>query len=242
MDKALKLDALAIVAHPDDAELCMAGTLLKMTDAGKQVGIVDLTRGELGTRGSAELRDEEAARASEQLGLATRVNLDLGDGFFEETEETLRAIISQIRHLRPEVVFSNAPSDRHPDHGRGHSLVHRACFLSGLPKIETQWQQQPQAAWRPRQVFSGIQDHYHTPSFVVDITDYFARKLDVIRCYSSQFYNPESNEPETPISSLSFWKQLEGRALEYGRMMGVTYAEGFISTQPIGVESPLQLL
>lgn len=244
MDELKPLDVLAIVAHPDDAELCMGGTLLKMAAQGHRTGVVDLTRGELGTRGSADLRDREAADAAQVLGLSYRANLNLGDGFFEENETSLRAIITQIRHTRPRLVLTNAPTDRHPDHGRAEQLVQRACFLSGLPKIETYWEVEPQKAHRPAQVFAGVQDHHLQPSFVVDISAWYEQKLAAICCYASQFYDPHqpATGPQTPISTEEFWLSLQARAKEYGRILQVQYAEGFISRQPLWADTPLSFV
>jgi N-acetylglucosamine malate deacetylase 1 len=199
-----KLDILAIAAHPDDAELSCSGTLLKMAALGKSIGILDLTRGELGTRGTPEIRAQESAAASQVLGLSVRVNLGFQDGFFRNDEAHQRGIIQVIRRFRPEVLLINAPYDRHPDHGKGSELARDAAFLAGLRRIETTFEGQGQAPWRPAKVWKYIQDQLILPSFVVDITPYMEGKLDSIRAYSSQFYNPESDEPETYISSPNF--------------------------------------
>jgi bacillithiol biosynthesis deacetylase BshB1 len=239
----MKLDVLAIVAHPDDAELSMGGTLIKLAQQGKQVGVADLTRGELGSRGTPELRAQEAAAASQVMGLAYRYNLGLADGFFEVDMPSLLAVIQLLRSCRPTVVLTNAPEDRHPDHGRACALVKRACFLSGLLRIETKYANgKPQDCWRPAQVFHAIQDNWLMPSFVVDITDTYEQKLEAIRCYSSQFWQPYAKPedgPQTPISTQEFWDSLQGRAKEMGHFIRTQYAEGFISEGPLWAETPL---
>jgi N-acetylglucosamine malate deacetylase 1 len=227
----MKLDILVFAAHPDDAELSCSGTILKHVAAGKKVGIVDLTRGELGSRGSAEIRDKEAEESSKILGLSSRDNLDLGDGFFEINKDSLVALIQKIRLYRPTVVFCNAPEDRHPDHGRGSELASRACFLSGLVKIDT-----GQDLWRPKAVYHYIQDRYLKPDFSVDVTEFWEKKVESILAFSSQFYDPNSAEPETPISSKEFMQYIEGRATQFGRPINARYAEGFIADRVIGVE------
>ncbi len=237
----MKLDILVFAAHPDDAEISCAGTILKHIEAGKKVGIVDLTRGELGTRGSAELRAQEAAKASKLMGIHERENLDLGDGTFQNTIENRNRLIQQIRRFKPDIVLCNAVSDRHPDHGRSSKLESDACFYSGLPKIETKYEGQTQDAWRPKAVYHYIQDYLHRPDVVVDITGYFKRKIEVLEAYSSQFFDPDSIEPETPISSKNFWAFLEARARQFGRPIGVDYAEGFTAERYIGIDTFDQL-
>jgi N-acetylglucosamine malate deacetylase 1 len=228
-----KLDILAIAAHPDDAELSCSGTLLKMAALGKKIGILDLTRGELGTRGTPEIRDQEAAAAAKILGLHCRVNLGYRDGFFQNDEAHQRGIIEVIRRFRPEIVLINAPHDRHPDHGRGSALARDAAFFSGLRRIETSYRGVPQDAWRPAKVWKYIQDQFIMPDFVVDITDHIEGKLASIRAFSSQFYSPGSNEPETYISSQAFWDFILARASEMGHLGGVRYGEGFLSEKPL---------
>jgi bacillithiol biosynthesis deacetylase BshB1 len=232
----MKLDILAFGAHPDDIELAASGTLLHHRGLGQKIGVIDLTQGELGTRGNAALRLQEAEKAAQILGLSARENLGMADGFFEINENNLLKVVEMIRKYRPEVVFANAVSDRHPDHGRGAELVSRACFLSGLVKVETN--QQP---WRPKTFYNYIQDRGLTPNFVVDITPYWPKKLESIMAYSSQFYDPKSKEPASPISSKEFKDFLEARAREYGRMIGVEFGEGFTSERPIGIDSVLNL-
>lgn len=237
----MKLDILAFAAHPDDVELACSGTLMKHIDAGYSAGIVDLTRGELGTRGSADLREREAAASSKVLGISARENLALPDGFFEINRESTLKVIEQIRRFRPQVVFCNSISDRHPDHGRAAKLVSEACFYSGLRKIESQWQGEKQEAWRPQAVYHYIQDYYIKPDFVVDITAQWERKIESVRCFSSQFFNPESQEPNSPISTPEFMEFLEGRARDFGRPTGFTFAEGFTLERALGVEDVMGL-
>jgi bacillithiol biosynthesis deacetylase BshB1 len=231
----MKLHILALAAHPDDVELASSGTLLRHKAEGKNIGIVDLTRGELGTRGTPELRAVESAKASELLQLDYRANLGLADGFFTKNENSLKAIIQQLRHTQPDVVLANAISDRHIDHGRAADLVADACFLSGLRKIETEFEGKQQEPWRPKAVYHYIQDRYIHPSLVVDITPYWELKMAAIKAYSSQFYNENSTEPQTPISSAEFIDFLEARAREMGRIIGVTYGEGFTTQRAVGV-------
>jgi N-acetylglucosamine malate deacetylase 1 len=236
----MKLDVLAIAVHPDDVELCCAGTLMMEKAAGKKVGVVDLTRGELGTRGTAELRDKESARAAEVMQLDVRENLGMADGFFRNDESHQRLLISAIRTFQPEIVLASALADRHPDHGRAGNLISEACFLSGLRKIETLDKKgMPQSNWRPKYVFHYIQDRYYQPSFVYDITPVFDRKLQSIRAYSSQFFSTEygKDEPQTYISSPEFLNSIIGRHQMFGKMIGVAYAEGFISEKMIGIQN-----
>jgi bacillithiol biosynthesis deacetylase BshB1 len=235
------LHILAFGAHPDDVELSAAGTLLSHKEKGFRIGICDLTRGELGTRGSADLRDQEAAKSSAILGLDFRTNLNLGDGFFEETEETLLALIRVIRHTQPKIVLANALQDRHPDHARAASLTARACFLAGLPKIQTEWEGQTQYAHRPQTVYHYIQDRYTEPHLVIDIGDHLETKMQSILAFSSQFYDPNSQEPETPISGEAFLEGIRARAQAFGRLISCTYAEGFHTQKPIGALNLLDL-
>ncbi len=240
----MKIDILAFAAHPDDVELAAAGTLLAHIALGKKVGIIDLTRGELGTRGSAEIRDEEATESSKILGIHARENLRMRDGFFVKDEESLLKVITIIRKYQPEIVLCNSEFDRHVDHGRAADLVHEACFLSGLRKIVTQQDGKPQEAWRPKSTYHYIQDYYTKPDVIFDITPYFNQKNEAIKAFKSQFFNPDSNinEPETPISSADFWAFLEGRARQLGRLINVTYAEGFTVKRPVGSKDLTKLL
>jgi bacillithiol biosynthesis deacetylase BshB1 len=235
----MKLDILVFGAHPDDAELGAGGTIAKHIAKGKKVGIVDLTRGELGTRGSAEIRDKEAAAAGKILGLAVRHNLGFADGFFTNDKEHQMAVIRIIRKYQPEIVLCNAIDDRHIDHPRGSKLVSHACFLSGLIKIETKLStdSEKQEAWRPKVVYHFIQWKNLEPDFVVDVSGFIDKKVAAIEAYSSQFYDPKSNEPETPISSKNFIDSVVYRARDLGRMIGVTHAEGFNVERFVAVDS-----
>lgn len=239
----MKIDLLAIVAHPDDAELCCGGTLIKHQQEGFKIGIVDLTQGELGSRGSRDIRMEEAKRASELLKLSGRESLDLGDGKFENTHEDRLPIIQQIRRFQPEIVITNALSDRHPDHGRSAKLVADACFFSGLVRIETQFEGEAQQAWRPKNVWHMMQDHYHHPDIVIDVTDQWEKRQEAILAFSTQFHNPNdtSAEPKTPISGKDFWNFLDARGREMGRLIRTTYGEGFIKSRPVGVNNLFDL-
>ena len=233
----LKLDILAFGAHPDDVELGCAGTLLGAIAEGKKVGVIDLTKGELGTRGSISQRLSEAQLASELLGLSIRENLGMADGFFINNKEHQLIIIETIRRFQPSIIFCNAPEDRHPDHGRAASLIKEAAFLSGLEKIKTSHEGIAQEAWRPTQVFHYIQSRSLTPHFVVDISKHIEKKMEAILAHSSQFYDPKSNEPDTFISSAAFLEFVKGRAKELGQQIGVQYAEGFITQKTLGINS-----
>lgn len=237
----MKIEILAFGAHPDDVELSAAGTLLHHKALGHTIGIVDLTQGELGSRGTKETRHEEASDAAQILGLDTRINLKMADGFFTHSEENLRLIIEQIRRFKPEIVLANAISDRHPDHGKGSKLVSEACFLAGLRRIETTWDGVVQEAHRPKAVYHYIQDRMIDPDFVVDITSYVDRKFDAIKAYKTQFWDPNSKEPATPISGEEFFEFLRGRMAEYGRIIGAKYAEGFTVERIPGVNSLFDL-
>ena len=233
----MKLDILAFGAHPDDVELGCGGTIAKEVALGKKIGIIDLTRGELGTRGSAEIRDLEAGAAAKLLGVSTRENLNMRDGFFVNDEEHQLAIIRMLRKYQPEIVLCNAIDDRHIDHGKGSKLVSDACFLSGLTKIETSYDGKSQQAWRPKLVYHYIQWKNIEPDFVVDITGYNDKKIDAILAYSSQFYDPNSKEPETPIATKNFLESLNYRAQDLGRLVGADYAEGFTVERYLAVNS-----
>jgi bacillithiol biosynthesis deacetylase BshB1 len=234
----LKLDILVLPVHPDDAELGCAGVILKEIALGKKVGIIDLTRGELGTRGSAEVREKEAEESARVLGLTLRDNLSLPDGFFENTKEYQLKVIEAIRRHQPEIVITNAYHDRHPDHGRANELVETSAFLSGLRKIETKYDGVLQEAWRPVQVLHFIQDRYIKPDILIDVTAYWDKKIESIHAFGSQFFNPDwENEPQTYISSPNFIEVVEARAREFGKSIGVKYAEGFTSRKILGVDS-----
>jgi len=232
----IKLDILAIGAHPDDVELGCSATIAKEISRGKKVGVLDLTRGELGTRGSAEIRDKEAASAAEILGLTIRENLGFKDGFFVNDEDHQKAVIEIIRKYQPEVVLCNAVQDRHIDHGKGSQLVSDACFLSGLRKIETSFDLKVQEAWRPKQVYHYIQWENLKPDFVVDVTGFMDIKLKAVKAYSSQFYDPDSNEPVSPISSKNFLDSISYRASDLGRIIGKESAEGFTVERFVAVD------
>lgn len=236
-----QIDVLAIGAHPDDVELSAAGTLLKHRALGFTTGVIDLTQGELGSRGTKETRKEEAQAASAILGLTDRVNLKMADGFFEHSEENLRLIIEQIRRFKPQIVLLNAVADRHPDHGKGSKLASEACFLAGLRRIETSWDGQAQEAHRPKAVYHYVQDRYLEPDFVIDVTDFVEQKFASIKAYKTQFWDPNSSEPKTPISGEEFFEFLRGRMAEYGRSIGVRYAEGFTVERILGVDSLFDL-
>ena len=231
------VNILAFAAHPDDVELACGGTIIKHAALGQKVVIVDITAGELGTRGNAKLRAEEAKKSAKILGLYTRENLGLADGFFELSEKNKLAVVKMIRHYKPKIVLANAVSDRHPDHARAAQLVSEACFLSGLIKVETTHAGKKQEAFRPEFVYHYIQDHYIKPDFIMDITGYFDLKMDAIKAYKSQFHDPKSKEPATPISSLEFIKILEARCREYGRLIKTEFAEGFTVERPVGIEN-----
>jgi len=232
-----KLDILVFAAHPDDVELACSGTVLKHISLGYKVGIVDLTRGELGTRGSAEIRAEETKVASSILGIHSRENLGFRDGFFEIDEAHLLKVVEVIRKYQPELILANAASDRHPDHKRAGDLVSRANFLSGLVKIETA----NQTAWRAKVVYRYIQDNYIEPDFVVDISGFEAKKLEAIKAFKSQFYDPNSTEPKTPISREDFLDFILARAKQLGRPINAEYGEGFTVERYVGVDDLFEL-
>jgi N-acetylglucosamine malate deacetylase 1 len=233
---SLKLDILAIGVHPDDVELGCSGTLLKHLAQGKKVGILDLTKGELGSRGSGELRLIEAQNAAKILGVSVRENLGFADGFFKNDKEHQLAIIKIIRKYKPEIILCNAPKDRHPDHGRAAQLVSEACFYSGLLRITTELDGKAQEHYRPQAVYHYIQDRYLKPNFVVDVTEFVNQKMEAIMAFSSQFYNPDSKAPETPISSKKFIDFVKSRMADFGRDINAEYAEGFVTERVIGVE------
>lgn len=242
-NEPVKLDLLFIAAHPDDAELGAGGTILKHKAAGKKVGVVDMTRGELGTRGTAETRDLEAKEAAKILGLDVRENLGLRDGFFKNDEEHQLKIIEIIRKYQPEIVVTNAFYDRHPDHGKASSLVNDACFLAGLPKIKTSLNGIEQQAHRPRLLLHFIQDTYIKPDIIIDITDYHAQKLEAVKAYKTQFFVEGVNldEPQTYISNPDFMEGITSRARELGKMIKTSYAEGFLSKKVLGINSLFDL-
>lgn len=235
----MKLDILAFGSHPDDVELGCGATIAKEIASGKKVGIVDLTRGELGTRGTAEIRDKEAAASARILGVAVRENMEFADGFFVNDKDHQLEIIKMIRKYRPEIVLCNAVDDRHIDHGKGSKLVSDACFLSGLRKIDTKFDgdDEWQDAWRPKHVYHYIQWKNLKPDFVVDVSGFIDKKIAAIEAYASQFFDPESDEPQTPISSSNFFDSVNYRARDLGRLIGVEHAEGFTVERYLAVNS-----
>lgn len=240
----MKLDILVISAHPDDAELGCAGSILRHISLGYTVGIVDLTRGELGTRGTPQTRDQEAADSAKILGVAVRENLNLRDGFFSNTEADQLKVIQAIRHYQPEMIWTNTVFDRHPDHARGADLVTTSSFLAGLQKIETKRDGILQKPWRPKAMYHIIQSQYIEPDVIVDISEFWDKKMEAIRAFKTQFYDPTSSstEPETYISNPGFMKLLESRAHEFGHAIGVKYGEGFTVKRYMGVRNLFDLL
>ena len=233
----IKLDILAFGAHPDDVELGCAGTLAKEVSLGKSVGIIDLTQGELGTRGSAEIRFQEATHAAQILGVTVRENLKMRDGFFVNDEAHQLQVIKMIRKYKPEIVLCNAIDDRHIDHAKGSKLISDACFLSGLQKVETMFEGTIQAAWRPKLVYHYIQWKSIEPDFVADITGFMDKKMEAILAYDSQFYNPNTNEPVTPIATKNFLESIQYRSQDLGRLIGTDFAEGFTTERYVAVNS-----
>ncbi len=237
----MKLDILVFAAHPDDVELSCSGTVLKHVSLGYKVGMIDLTSGELGTRGSAEIRLEESKKAKEILGIEVRENLGFRDGFFEIDEAHLLKVAAAIRKYQPDIILANAARDRHPDHQRAGDLVSRANFLSGLVKVETMMYDQPLKPWRAKAVYHFIQDHYIEPDFVVDITGFIDKKIEAIKAFKSQFYDPESKEPQTPISKEDFMDFIKARAKQFGRPINAEYGEGFTVERYIGIDNLLNI-
>jgi bacillithiol biosynthesis deacetylase BshB1 len=240
---SMKLDILVLAAHPDDAELGCGGTIARHIALGKKVGIVDFTRGELGTRGTPELRAREAASSSKILGVSVRENAGLQDGYFQNNPEHHLKVIPFIRKYQPDIVLANAVYDRHIDHGKGASLAYDACFLSGLAKIETFDESgQKQSLWRPSAVYHYIQSEWIQPDFIVDISPYWQIKMEAIRAFKTQFFDPQSQEPETYISRPGFLKMLEARAIELGHAIGVEYGEGFTVRRFPGIRNLFDLI
>lgn len=239
----MKLDILAFASHPDDVELGCAGTLIAHIAAGKKAGVVDLTRGELGTRGTPAERVAEAEEAAKIMQLSVRDNLGFADGFFANDKEHQLQIVRKVRQYQPDIVLMNALHDRHPDHGRGAAVVAEACFLAGLKMIKTLGDDGlEQAAWRPKGMYNFIQDRYIKPDFIMDVTPYWEKKMETIRAFRTQFYNPDDSSPNTYISSPEFLDFIESRAREYGHAIGVTYGEGFTSAKQVGVRSLFDLI
>ncbi|SHN25756.1 bacillithiol biosynthesis deacetylase BshB1 [Cyclobacterium lianum] len=238
----MKLDILAIASHPDDVELSCSGTLAAHIAKGYKVGIVDLTQGEMGTRGTPAIRIQESEKAAEILNLSARENLGLKDVFFQDNQEHQTAVARMIRKYRPEIVLANAVSDRHPDHGKGGSLASHACFISGLRRVETDVEGEAQEAWRPKCIYHYIQNNYIEPDFVVDISSYWETKINSILAFRSQFYNPDSKEPESFISRPDFLDFIEARSREMGHKINVKYGEGFTVERVPGVNDLFDLI
>jgi N-acetylglucosamine malate deacetylase 1 len=238
----MKLDILVLAAHPDDAELGCGGTIAKHISLGRKVGVVDLTRGELGTRGSAETRKLEAAEAAKILGLSVRENLGLADGFFQNTKDDQLKIIEAVRKFQPDIVLANATYDRHPDHGRASTLIYDSCFMAGLAKLETCMDGVLQKPWRPGAVYHFIQSQSLQPDFIIDISGFWDIKLKSVLAYKTQFFDPSSIEPSTYISSPDFLRMIESRAIEHGHAIGVKHGEGFTTRRPAGVKNLFDLI
>lgn len=228
--ESIKLHILAVGAHPDDVELGAAGTLIKHAIKGQNIGIIDLTEGELGSRGTVETRYAEAAAASNVMQLKVRHNLQMPDGYFQNTPDNQLKLIQYIRKYRPEFVIGNAPEDRHPDHGKGYTLVRDACFLSGLTKIETFDEEgKLQQPWRPKKVLHYIQDRHIEPDVIIDISDTINQKMEAIKCYGTQFFAPsDTNSPMTYIAQPAFLDSIVAKAVVLGHRIGATHAEGFV--------------
>jgi bacillithiol biosynthesis deacetylase BshB1 len=239
----MKLDILVLAAHPDDAELGCGGTIAKHTSLGNKVGIVDLTQGELGTRGTVKDREVEASDSAKILGVSIRENLQLKDGFFQNDPDSQMAVLKAIRKYQPRIILANAIYDRHIDHVKGASLAYDASFLSGLVKIETVGDDgKKQSAWRPEAVYHFVQSHFINPDFVVDVSAHWETKMKAVKAFKSQFFNPDSNEPETYISKPGFLKMVEARGVEYGHAIGVHYGEGFTTRRFAGVKNLFDLI
>lgn len=238
----MKLDILAIGAHPDDIELGCGATIAKEVSRGKKVGIIDLTRGELGTRGTAETRKQEAADGAKILGVSVRENMGFADGFFLNDKAHQLKLITMIRKYQPDMVLCNAIDDRHIDHGKGSQMVSDACFLSGLRKIETTLNGKPQEQWRPKFVYHYIQWKNIEPDIVVDVSGFIDKKIEAVGAYKTQFFDPENKGPQTPISSKNFTDSIDYRARDLGRLIGVDHAEGFTVERYAAVKSLFDLI
>lgn len=239
----MKVDLLAFGAHPDDIEMSCSGIILSFTENGKKAAIVDFTQGELGTRGTPDIRKKEASKAEDILGLSQRHNLDIKDVFFEENHDNIRLLVEQIRRFQPDIILANAPDDRHPDHGKAARMVERAHFYAGLVNYETTWEGKKQDRWKAKNLYHYMQDRELQPSVIVDITPYWNKRMESIKAYKSQFYNPGSKEKhETYLSSEKFWKFFEARARDLGHRIGVEYAEGLIQKRDIGVSNISHLI
>jgi bacillithiol biosynthesis deacetylase BshB1 len=237
----MKLDLLVLAVHPDDAELGCSGTIIKHIAQGKKVGIVDFTKGELGTRGTVETRAEESKNASTIMGVHARENIGIRDGFFKNDEAHQLEVVKMIRKYQPEIVLTNALYDRHPDHGRASDLANDAIFLSGLRRVETELDGVSQEAWRPRLTLQYIQDTYIKPDIIIDISEQMEQKIEAIRAFKTQFDSPSKDEPQTYISTPAFLQSVIARAREMGKNIGAEYGEGFTSRKLLGVESLFDL-
>ena len=238
----MKVDILAIGAHPDDVELSCSGTIAKEISAGKKVVIIDLTKGELGTRGSEKIREIESKKAAEILKISDRKNLGLKDGFFHNSDENKIKLVRLIRFYKPNIVLCNSINDRHPDHGKASKLVVESCFLSGLKKVSTKFQDIAQQPWKPTNIYHYVQWNLEIPDFIVDISDFMDIKLKSVQCYSSQFYDPESKEPKTPISTQNFLESIKYRSANFGRIIGADHGEGFVANRKLAVASISDLI
>jgi bacillithiol biosynthesis deacetylase BshB1 len=237
----MKIDILAIGAHPDDVELSCSGTLMRHISFGKTVGMLDLTRGELGTRGNAEQRRKEAAEGARIIGARFRDNMEFKDGFFENNPEHQLRLIARFRKYCPDIILCNATNDRHPDHGRAAKLVSEAAFYSGLRKVVTEEEGKEQAPWRPKAIYHYVQDRHMKPDLLIDISPWMNQKIESIKAYTSQFFNPGSTEPETPISTSQFMEFLIARNRHHGRDIGVDFAEAFTVERCPGVNNLFDL-
>jgi bacillithiol biosynthesis deacetylase BshB1 len=239
----MKLDILAIGVHPDDVELSCSGTLLKAIEEGKKIGILDLTRGELGTRGNTKIREQEATESAKLMGALVRENTKMDDGFFRQSRKNIMKIVRVIRKYQPEIVLANALEDRHPDHARAAKLISDACFIAGLSKVESVDNEgNMQDKWRPKAIYHYIQDHHLKPDFVIDITPYMDQKMELIMTFKSQFYDPDSKEPESPISSLNFMESIKAKNRVFGRPIGADFGEGFNVERTLGVKDLFDLI
>ena len=234
----MKLDVLAIGSHPDDVELGCSGTLIKEIRRGKKVGIIDLTQGEMGTRGTIETRNQEAADAGKIIGVSIRENLKMRDGFFQNDEDHQRKLVSVIRKYKPEIVIGNILEDRHPDHGRAGWLIYDSCFLSGLRQVKTNDENgREQDKWKPKMLLHYIQDRFYEPDIIIDVSEQWEQRLQSVQAFKTQFFNPDLNEPQSYISSPEFLESITSRARLLGKRIGVKYAEGFISKKSIGIQN-----
>lgn len=238
----MKLDVLVFAAHPDDAELSCGGTILSLIAKGKKVGIVDFTRGEMGTRGTPEIRDEEAAEASSVLGLTVRENLKFKDVYFVNDDQHVLEVVKKIRQYRPDTILANALADRHPDHGKGAQVVKRATFLAGLKNVATELNGQQQENWYIKNLFHYIQTDFHTPDFVVDVSEFWDKRMEAVRAFKSQFFDPNGESTNTLISTPEFMELIEARGREFGMSIRVKYGEGFISDRRLGISDLSSLL